>query len=148
ADVADNVYMVARVLARQGEIVRVGTSLRTDQLKYVAAAAWLGRPFEDVDANDARAWLGREYLRAFGPARVVDFAWWAGLPRRSAVAALGRVPTVEREGLLLLEEDVDAFDRTERIEPDAVDVLPKWDSYSMGYAPDGRQRFIDGRFLS
>jgi hypothetical protein len=28
-----------------------------------------------------------------------------------------------------------------------VDVLPKWDSYTMGYAPDGRQRFIDDQYL-
>src|SRR5205823_15026615 len=40
------------------------------------------------------------------------------------------------------------FERTEPIEPDAVDVLPKWDSYTMAYAPDGRQRFVDDRFLS
>src|SRR5207253_6528856 len=99
ANVDDNVYMVARVLARQGEILRVGASLRTDQLKYVATSAWLGRPFEQVEASEARAWLGREYLRAFGPARVVDFAWWAGLPRGSAVAALATVPTVKRDGL-------------------------------------------------
>ena len=64
------------------------------------------------------------------------------------MTALDRVPTVERDGLLLLEEDVEAFDGIEPIEPDAVDVLPKWDSYSMGYAPDARQRFIDDRFLS
>src|SRR5207302_3509558 len=104
--------------------------------------------FEQVEASEARVWLGREYLRAFGPARVVDFAWWAGLPRGSAVAALATVPTVKRDGLLLLEEDADAFDRTTPIEPDVIDVVPKWDSYSMGYAPDGRQRFIDDRFLS
>ncbi len=44
--------------------------------------------------------------------------------------------------------DVADFERCEAIEPAAVAVLPKWDSYTMGYAPDGRQRFIDDRFLS
>jgi hypothetical protein len=148
AGVADDVYLVARVLAREARMLRVGASLRTNQLKYVAAAAWLGHPLKEVDAGEARAWLARQYLRAFGPARVVDFAWWAGLPRREASAALASLDTVERDGLLLLDEDVDAFDATEPIEPDRVDVLPKWDSYSMGYASDGRQRFIDDRFLS
>jgi hypothetical protein len=33
------------------------------------------------------------------------------------------------------------------IDPAVIDVLPKWDSYTMGYAPDGRQRFIDDRYL-
>ena len=69
----------------------------------------------------------------------------AGVAGRSTVRTR---TTCTRPKWSLLEEDVDAFDRTERIEPDTVDVLPKWDSYSMGYAPDGRQRFIDGRFLS
>jgi hypothetical protein len=146
SDPAD-VYLVARILARQGEILRVGASLRTDQLKYVATSAWLGRPLEQIDPSDALAWLGQQYLHAFGPARVADFAWWAGVPRRAAAAALAATPSRERDGLLVPVADADAFDRVEPIDPDALDVLPKWDSYTMGYAPDGRQRFIDDRFL-
>jgi hypothetical protein len=139
--------MVARILARQGQVLRVGASLRTDQLKWVATSAWLGRPFEEVDRAAALAWLGRAYLSAFGPARVADFAWWAGCTRRDATTALVRLRAVERDGLLLLEEDVDAFDNVEAIDPARVDVVPKWDSYTMGYAPDGRERFIDESFL-
>jgi hypothetical protein len=145
--VPEDVYMVARILARQGQVLRVGASLRTDQLKYVATAAWLGHPLEEVDRAEALAWLGRAYLSAFGPVRAADFAWWAGCTRRAATVALAGSPAVERDGLLLLEEDADAFDNVEPIDPRRVDVVPKWDSYSMGYAPDGRGRLIDDAFL-
>jgi hypothetical protein len=147
--VPEDVYMVARVLARQGQILRVNTgSLRTDTLKYVATAAWLGQPLEKFDRGEALAWLACEYLRAFGPARVADFAWWSGCSRREADAAFAHAPTVGRNGLLLLEQDAQSFDRVEPLDPMRVDVLPKWDALTMGYAPDGRQRFIDDRYLS
>ena len=147
--VPEDVYMVARVLARQGLILRVNSgSLRTDTLTYVATSGWLGHPFEEVDRAQALAWLAHEYLRAFGPVRVVDFAWWSGCSRREATAALSLSQTVERDGLLLLADDADAFDQTGPSDPDRVDVLPKWDSLTMGYAPDGRQRFIGDEHLS
>jgi hypothetical protein len=145
--VADDVYMVARILARQGRIIRVGASLRTDQLRYVATTAWLGEPLEEIDRQTALDWLALAYVRGFGPIRPADFAWWSGSPRRAAAMALERLKTVSRDGLLLLEEDADAFDAIEPLDPARVDVLPKWDSYTMGYAPDGRQRFVDDRYL-
>ncbi len=144
----EDIYMVARVLAREGRVMRVGASLRTDQLKYVATDAWLGAPLEELDRQEALVQLARDYLRAFGPARVSDFAWWAGEPRRAASSALAQLEIAEQDGLVMLEEDRDAFDRTEPIDPTAVDVLPKWDSYTMAYAPDSRQRLVDDRFLS
>jgi hypothetical protein len=144
----EDVYMVARVLAREGKVLRVGGSLRTDQLKYVAAEAWLGQLLDDVDPQEALVWLAGEYLRAFGPARPADFAWWTGTTRRAASAALARLETAEEDGRLMLGEDREAFEHVEPIDPEAVDVLPKWDSYTMAYAPDGRQRLVDDRFLS
>ena len=143
----EDVYFVARMLAREGRILRIGASLRTDQLKYVATEAWLGHPIEAVDPGQALEWLAGEYLRAFGPARVSDFAWWAGAPRRSALAACARLDSVEQDGLLLLAAEQDAFDAVEPLDPAAVEVLPKWDSYTMAYAPDGRQRLVDDAFL-
>jgi hypothetical protein len=145
----EDVYMVARVLARQGQILRVNDgSLRTDTLKYVATAAWLGQPLEALDRAEALAWLAREYLRAFGPIRHADFAWWSGSTRREATAALSRAGAVERDGLLLRAEDAEPYDHVEPVNSERIDVLPKWDALTMGYAPDGRQRFIDDRYLS
>jgi hypothetical protein len=145
--VPDDVYMVARILARQGRIIRVGASLRTDQLRYVATTAWLGQPLQAMDRQAALTWLAEAYLRAFGPVRVADFAWWAGSPRQAAALALDSLKTVSRDGLLLLSEDAEAYARVAAADAGRIDVLPKWDSYTMGYAPDGRQRFVDDRYL-
>src|SRR5262249_24574148 len=46
-------------------------------------------------------------------------------------------------GLLLPEDQRAAFAAVAPLDPDAVDLLPKWDAYTMGHAPDGRQRLVD-----
>ena len=140
--------MALRVMAREGLVLRLGSSLRTDHLRWVATAAWLGQPLEDADPAAALAWLGEAYLRAYGPARVADFAWWSGVPRRRAAAALAGVRVVDVGGGLLLPADEQAaFERIAPLDPAAVDVVPKWDSYTMGHAPDGRQRLVDDAHL-
>jgi hypothetical protein len=138
-------YFAMRVMAREGLVIRLGSGrVRTDDLRWVATEAWLGRPFEDLDPDQALAWLAGAYLDAFGPARVADFAWWVGIPRQRAEIAVATAATVDvRAGLLLPEAQVDAWAAIKPIEPDAVAVLGKWDPYAMGYAPDGRHRFVD-----
>ncbi|CAA9511567.1 MAG: hypothetical protein AVDCRST_MAG05-3062 [uncultured Rubrobacteraceae bacterium] len=131
-------------MAREGVLLRVGAEgLKSNALRYVAARSWLGGDLPQADADEALAWLADEYLRAFGPARPEDFRWWAGVPKGRAAAALDAVETVEPEaGYLLRAEDREAFERAEAPAPGAVDLLPKWDAYTMGYAPDGRGRFV------
>jgi hypothetical protein len=51
-------------------------------------------------------------------------------------------------GLLLPADEQDAFERIAPLDPAAVDVLPKWDAYTMGHAPDGRQRLVDDAHLA
>lgn len=140
---------VIRMMALEGLVLRLSTSLRGDALRYVATVAWLGAPLDAEDPAAARAWLAGAYLRAFGPARVADVAWWAGLPRRDAAVAVAAVETVDVGGGLLLPADLaDAFAATESLDPDAVALLPKWDPYTMGFAGDGRQRLLDGVALA
>ena len=131
-------------MAREGVLLRVGAEgPRSNTLRYVAARSWLGGGLPYADADDALAWLAGEYLRAFGPARPEDFRWWAGVPKGRASAALEAVETVEPEdGYLLRAEDREAFESAEGPDPGAVNILPKWDCYTMGYAPDGRGRFV------
>ena len=131
-------------MAREGVLLRVGAEgLGSNALRYVATRSWLGGDLPHADADGALAWLAGEYLRAFGPARPEDFRWWAGVPKGRAVAALEAVETVEPEaGYLLRAEDREAFEAAEAPDPGAVDLLPKWDCYTMGYAPDGRGRLV------
>jgi hypothetical protein len=139
-----------RAMAREGLILRVGWDdrVRSDSLRWVATAAWLGTPLDRTDPDASRRWLAEAYLRAFGPARVTDFAWWSGIPRRDASAALDAVTTVKvADELLLPADQADAWAAVKPIPPDAVRVLPKWDPYSMGHAPDGRQRLVDDEHL-
>lgn len=137
-----------RVMALEGLVLRLGSSLRSDSLRYVATEAWLGQPLEAVDPEASLRWLAEAYLHGYGPARVADFAWWAGVPKRRAAAALAGIALADvGGGLLLPPEQRDAFEAVEPLEADAVDVLPKWDAYTMGYAPDGRQRLLDDAHL-
>jgi hypothetical protein len=134
------------LLGLHGDIVSVGTgSLTSNSSRYQARAAWLAGDEEppDPDPNEARAWLAGEYLRAFGPARVADFAWWSGLTGTLAAAAIGVHDTVDvGDGLLLLARETDAFEATEPL-AGVVTLLPKWDAWTMGYPLDGRSRFLD-----
>jgi hypothetical protein len=142
------VAVIVRAMSFEGLTLRLSTSLRTDKLRYVSTEAWLGQPLGDADPEQALTWLGREYLRAFGPARIADFAWWSGVTRRRAAAALARLDTVDvAPGLLLLREDTPDFARIERSTGAALVALPKWDALTMGYAPDGRQRLIEDKHL-
>jgi hypothetical protein len=139
---------VVRELAYEGLLLRLAPGLRTDgSLSYVSTVAWLGDPLDaDPDASLAR--LAEAYLRGYGPARAADFAWWAGVPLRRATTALATVSTVDvGDGLLLPADQASAWEATPPLDPAAVDVLPKWDAYTMGYAPDGRGRLVDDAHL-
>ena len=124
-------------MTRDGELVRVaaGKSLRSNELRYQAAE------IEEADADEALAWLAGEYLRAFGPIRAKDFAWWAGAGAKRAKEALAAHATEELDdGYLILAKDRKAFEQAKPVKG-TVDLLPKWDCLQMGYAPDGRDRF-------
>lgn len=128
---------ISAQMTRDGELLRVGADgLRSNELRYVV------HELEPADADEALAWLAGEYLRAFGPVRAKDFQWWAGVTAGRARPALAAHDTEELDGgHLILASDRRAFERAEP--PSGVDLLPKWDVYTMGYAPDGRDRFAD-----
>jgi len=134
--------MLVSVMARDGVIRRVPAgSLRSNALRYVAA------DIPEADPEEALAWLAGEYLRAFGPARPEDFVWWSGAPPKRAKAALATVDTDELEGgHLIRTEDVKEFESVTPPPSDAIDVVPKWDAYTMGYPGDGRARLVDPKY--
>jgi hypothetical protein len=96
----------------------------------------------------------RRYLRAYGPARLEDAAWWTGLPVadcRRVLDNLGR--EVVRlpvdglgDGLVTLRE---VADQTRKGGsgvgvPDRILFLPLWDAYPLGWRD--RTRVVEPRF--
>jgi hypothetical protein len=125
-----------RLLALAGEGLTLGAH------RYVATSAWAPEGLDAGDQGGALRWLAGEYLRAYGPARVEDFAWWAGVGQRAASRAIEPHPTVDvGDGLLLPASDLPSFREVTPVRG-AVDLLPRWDPYTMGHAPDGRGRFV------
>jgi hypothetical protein len=134
---------VLRGLRFEGRLLALaGEGLLMSPHRFVATSSWLPEELDAGDPAEALAWLAAEYLRAYGPARVGDFAWWTGAPKRAAANAVGTLDTIDVGGGLLLPiEDEASFERVTRVRG-TVDLLPKWDAYTMGHAPDGRARFV------
>jgi len=130
-------------MTREGALIRVGASgLRSNELRYQVCEIL------EADRDGSLAWLAGEYLRAFGPVSRSDFAWWAGVSATRADAALAGHDTDElEEGLLLLRAQRAGFERV-RSPRGVVDLLPKWDCYTMGYPLAGRGRFADTDVVS
>ena len=124
-------------MTRDGELVRIGSAgLRSNELRY---QVW--QP-PAADRDRALVWLAGEYLRAFGPARRHDFEWWAGVSAAHARRALDEHEVEDIGGGLLLAVGLRAaYDAVKRPPRRAVDLLPKWDCYTMGYPLAGRDRF-------
>lgn len=88
-------------------------------------------------------WLAGEYLRAFGPVRIKDFQWWAGISATQAKMAIPKNDTASvGNDYLLLAHDRNEYETFSLPSKDSLNILPQWDSYTMGYAPDGRGRFV------
>jgi hypothetical protein len=134
---------VLRCLRHEGRLLALaGDSLMMSAHRYVATAAWAPEGLEKGDTVEALEWLAGAYVRAYGPARVEDFSWWAGVTKRAASRALQSHRTVDvGGGLLLHRRDEPAFGRVKRLRG-TIELLPRWDAYTMGHAPDGRQRFV------
>lgn len=145
---ADILKAVLNRMAYEGFLVRVGSkSLRSNNISYASASEWANDFLETVPIDKSRSWLAGRYLHAFGPARVEDFQWWAGITAGVARKAVTSQKTVYLgEGYVLLASDQDEFESFKAPRKDRVDLLPQWDCYTMGYAPDGRARIVDPDF--
>jgi hypothetical protein len=136
----------------QGLLVRArpqGT-WRSNLYEYAALADWLpGLDLQSVTPQEARAWLVRRYLTAFGPVTIDDIQWWTGFSKGETQEALRALePEIVKtsiEGLgtgyLMLNIDKQLLDGFASPTTPYVLLLPSLDPYIMGYRD--RRRFLD-----
>ncbi|HAS43650.1 MAG TPA: hypothetical protein DCS93_24430 [Microscillaceae bacterium] len=151
----DKLKFVLNRMAFEGDLLRVGSnSLRANTISYVKTTAWLTNWSEDylqsVTQEEALDWLAKAYFKAFGPATVKDFQWWAGITATKAKQAITHLDLVNlEEQYYILAEDFTDFEKfnLEIPENQLVTILPQWDAYLMGYAPEGRARVVETQDL-
>lgn len=87
-------------LQGQGRIRRVPVNGRLDQQRY-AYVLWTPSPLDGVTLDDEQlaVELARRYFRWIGVASVSQLAWWSGLSKKAAKAAVAEL------GLQVFEED-------------------------------------------
>ncbi len=116
--------------------------------RYALAEDWLGTTRPDLDPAEARPYLARRYLAAFGPADVDDLAAYVGRGRggigiwRQAIADLGEEVITLRadDGRTLLDlADAPRPDPETHVPPR---LLARWDSVLLSHAAKRRQRII------
>jgi len=142
--------MVLNRMAFENKLLRIGsTSLRSNIISYVNTVAWTGKAAPFPNSRQSLHWLATAYFQAFGPARMKDFQWWVGITGTQAKEAIHSISLCRLDGEYLLNEgDQKAFEAFKVPETKSIDILPQWDCYTMGYAPDGRERFVEHTFLN
>jgi hypothetical protein len=122
-------------LAADGRIVRARPrgSWISSQYRWAPIERWLGRPFEPVPVDEARAALVRRWLERFGPGTEGDIRWWTGWSARVVRMALADVAavTVDLDGEegYVVADDLDPTPRPRRW----VALLPALDPTTMGW---------------
>ena len=144
---AEKVKPVLNRMAYERKLLRVGApSLTSNLIRYVSWQRWMPQ-VAVVTREESLVALAKTYLKAFGPARLKDFKWWAGISTGEAKAAFAKLALDELDnGLTILMEDSKGFEQFVPQQSGVIDLLPQWDSYTMGYAPDGRKRLVDPQF--
>jgi len=139
------------LLKEEGKVLKQQCKKRLDSTEYafVLTSSLLPDcdPF-NLRMEEACTQLAAQYFRAEAPARVKDFAWWAGINVTDAIKGASEVKpklvAVAVEGtkdeFLISESDVDAF-MSFKVPEGAVNFIPYRDTYLKG------QREVVNRFV-
>lgn len=148
SDPPESLTPVLTALCAEGLLLRIkAKTIRSNEWTYAATRAWLGADLAEIDPAEALVWLAGDYIAAFGPVTAEDFAWWTGVAAGAAGEALrGHDPVDLGGGLLLHQRHERMFEQT-RPHLGRINLLPKWDAYTMGYAEPSRARFTPPELL-
>jgi hypothetical protein len=124
---------------------------RSNLYEYAALSDWLPHvDLASVTPQDARVWLVRRYLAAFGPATFDDVQWWTGFTKGETEETLESLKqaVVQMEldigdsgaEYLMLADDAQRLRDFTLPEAPYVFFLPSLDPYIMGYRE--RRRFL------
>src|SRR3989441_2355025 len=148
----NSLSLAINLLKEEGKLLKEQSKRRLDSMDYsfVLTSGLLPEadPF-DLRMEEACAQLAHQYFKAEAPARVKDFAWWAGINVTDAIRGAGEVKpkltSVSVEGttdeFLISELDLEEFFAFEPQEF-AINLIPYRDTYLKG------QREIVNRFVS
>jgi hypothetical protein len=122
-------------LSVEGKVMRTRPrgSWRSSQYHWAAADSWLPTGIPHMEEQAAQVELVSRWLRTYGPATLVDVAWWTGWPKGRTAAVLSQIGAVE----------VTLAEGTGYVHPDDVDpaatpdpwiaLLPGLDPATMGW---------------
>jgi hypothetical protein len=103
----------------------------------------------DIEEEEAREVVIKQYISSFGPVSEEDITWWTGFPIKQVRKILGKlekdISTVEISGLegcfFLLSSELEPLRSSEFPRTPVVNLLPYLDPYLMGYKH--RERYLD-----
>jgi hypothetical protein len=84
-----------------------------------------------LDRDEALAVLAKRYFQSHGPAQVIDFAWWSGLPMTDVKKGV-EMAQLQHE---VVEEKTYYFFESNQIPkvPEICYLLPNYDEYTIAY---------------
>jgi hypothetical protein len=143
--------LAINLLKEEGKVLKQQCKKRLDSTEYTFCLTSSILPEADpfsLRFEEAFAQLAAQYFRAESPARVKDFAWWAGINVTDAIKGAAEVKpklipiAVEgtKDEFLINEADLDAFLSFKPPEA-AVNLIPYRDTFLKG------QREVVDRFV-
>jgi hypothetical protein len=148
----NSLSLAINLLKEEGKVLKQQSKRRLDTMDYSFVLTSSLLPEADpanLRMEEACRQLAQQYFRAEAPARIKDFAWWAGINVTDAIRGAGEIKpklvpiTVEGspDEFLLSEADLDEFFGLEPQEA-ALNFIPYRDTFLKG------QREIVNRFVS
>lgn len=148
---SNSLALAINLLKEEGRIIKIQTKPRLDSTDY--SYILLSDLLPEIDlfamrSQEACTKLAAQYFRAEAPARIKDFAWWAGINVTDAMKGAEEVKprlvpiAVEgsRDEYLIAEADLDDLQGFSSTGPH-INLIPYRDTYLKG------QREIVDRFL-